>query len=586
MNIIKSFFQRRKKLVIVFSIVAVSLISFSFVEDYYFEVSKNLDIFTTTYRNVNIYYVDSIQPGALMEKGINSMLKTLDPYTVYIPESDIEDYKMTHISAEYGGIGALVHERNGEIEVSEVYEGFPAQRGDIRPGDKILSVNGISVASKEVGDVTEFLKGAKGSKVSLTVKRAGEEKPVEKNLYRDEIKFKNVPYFGMVSSNTGYIRLNQFLEDAGEEVAGAFASLKANPAMKYLVLDLRGNGGGLLKEAVEIVNLFVDKGEKIVSQKGKVREMNMEYLAIKPPVDVQVPIAVLVDKGSASAAEIVTGAIQELDRGIVVGQRTFGKGLVQQTYPMNYNTLLKVTIAKYYTPSGRCIQALDYAHRSNTGIAGHHVDSLLQEFKTKGGRSVYDGSGVYPDVYLMQDQFSNISSALAMNYLIFDYANEYYRSHKSIDSASAFKLSDSEFAQFTKWLGDKKYDYTNKSESKLDDLKKAAENEKYFTALENEFNNLKKKMVEEKKLDIKNNSEEIREILESEIVSRYYYESGALQSNFKYDKELKKAIEVLNDEGKYTSILKGEGQYKVIGKPGTTEQALTGSESEDWGEKN
>jgi len=586
MNKIKSFLKGRKKLVIIFSIVAVSLVSFSFVEDYYFEVSKNLDIFTTTYRNVNIYYVDSIQPGSLMEKGINSMLKTLDPYTVYIPESDIEDYKMTHISAEYGGIGALVHERNGEIEVSEVYEGFPAQKSDIRPGDVILSVNGTSVVNKEVGAVTDFLKGAKGSKVSLTVKRVGEDKPVEKNLYRDEIKFKNVPYYGMVSENTGYIRLNQFLEDAGEEVGSAFASLKTNPSFKYLVLDLRGNGGGLLKEAVEIVNLFVDKGEKIVSQKGKVKEMNMEYLATRMPIDVQVPIAVLVDKGSASAAEIVTGALQELDRGVVIGQRTFGKGLVQQTYPMSYNTLLKITIAKYYTPSGRCIQALDYAHRSNNGLAGHHVDSLLREFKTKGGRSVYDGSGVYPDMYVEMESFSNISSALAVNYLIFDYANQYFRTHPSIDSANSFRLSETEFAQFTSWLSDKKYDYTNKSESKLNDLKKAAEKEKSFASLENEFDALKKKMDAEKKQDVKKHQEEIREILEAEIVSRYYYESGALRSNFKYDKELKKAIELLNDNKTYASILKGEGVYKVIGKPGTTEQALTGSESEDWGEKN
>jgi carboxyl-terminal processing protease len=390
----------------------------------------------------------------------------------------------------------------------------------------------------------------------------------------------------MVSPKTGYIRLNQFLENAGEEVGSAFSALKANPAMKYLVLDLRGNGGGLLKEAVEIVNLFVDKGEKIVSQKGKVKEMNMEYLASKQPLDVQIPVAVLVDKGSASAAEIVTGALQELDRGVVIGQRTFGKGLVQQTYPMSYNTLLKVTIAKYYTPSGRCIQALDYAHRTNTGIAGHHVDSLLKEFKTKNGRSVYDGSGVYPDVYLDQDQFSNISSALAMNYLIFDFANAYFRKHPAIDSAGSFRLSDTDFADFTKWLGDKKYDYTNRSENKLDDLKRAAEKEKYFSSLENEFNTLKKKMADEKKMDLKNHGEEIREILEAEIVSRYYFESGALQSNFKYDKELKKAIEVLNDSKTYSSILKGEGTYKVIGKPGTTEQALTGSESEDWGEKN
>ncbi|CAN5402595.1 hypothetical protein BH11BAC1_BH11BAC1_08890 [soil metagenome] len=253
---------------------------------------------------------------------------------------------------------------------------------------------------------------------------------------------------------------------------------------------------------------------------------------------------------------------------------------------MSYNTLLKVTIAKYYTPSGRCIQALDYAHRTNSGIAGHHVDSLLKEFKTKNGRSVYDGSGVYPDVYLDQEQFSNISGALAMNYLVFDYANEYFRAHPSIDSASKFRLSDADFSDFTKWLGNKKYDYTNKSERQLSDLKQAAEKEKYFASVENEFNMLKNKMEAEKKQDLTNHKEEIREMLEAEIVSRYYFESGALQSNFKYDREVKKAIEVLNDNKTYSSIIKGEGEHKIIGKPGTTEQALTGSESEDWGEKN
>jgi carboxyl-terminal processing protease len=563
-----------------------ALSSYSFVDDYYFEVSKNLDIFTTLFREVNINYVDTIQPGELMKKGIDAMLRSLDPYTNFIPESDLEDYRMTHISAEYGGIGALVHTRGEDIEISEVYEGFPAQKNDIRPGDILLSVNGTSIKSKKVDDVTEYLKGAKGSKVTLTLKREGEAKPIEKNLIRDEIKFNNVPYFGMANENTGYIRLTQFLEHAGQEVRDALTTLKQNPNMKYVVLDLRGNGGGLLREAVDIVNLFVDKGQKIVSQKGKLKGMNMDYIAMNPAVDTKIPVVILVDKGSASASEIVTGAMQELDRGVIVGQRTFGKGLVQQQFSLSYNTLLKVTIAKYYTPSGRCIQALDYGHKSAQGVAGHHVDSLLKEFKTKGGRSVYDGSGIYPDVYLSQELYSNITNALVSNYLLFDYANKYFREHPQVDSAKKFTLTDAEYEKFITWLGDKKYEYTNRSESELEKMKKVAEKEKYFSELEPEFKILKKKMDDIKKQDLQKHRDEIKELIEEEIASRYFYQRGALEASFKYDVELKKAFEILNDNKMYSSILAGEGSYKVIGKPGTTQQALTGSESEDFYDKN
>jgi len=586
MNYILSFLKRKRRYVIALSIVIVTAVSVSFVEDYYFEVSKNLDIFATIYRDINIYYVDSLQPGSLMKKGADAMLKSLDPYSVYIPESDLEDYRMTHISAEYGGIGALVQDRNGEIEISEVYEGFPAQKADIRPGDKIVSVNGTTVNSRKVEDVTDYLKGAKGSKVNLTLKREGEPKSLEKTLFRDEIKFKNVPYSGMVSNNTGYIRLNQFLENAADEFHDALTKLKTNPDLKYLVIDLRGNGGGLLREAVDIVNLFVEKGQKIVSQKGKIKEMNVEYMASKPPVDAQIPIVVLVDKGSASASEIVTGAMQELDRGAIVGQRTFGKGLVQQTYDLSYNTLLKVTVAKYYTPSGRCIQALDYAHRMDNGKVTHRADSTIREFKTKAGRSVWDGSGIYPDVYQEPKSLSSIAQALIGNLLIFDYSNKYFREHPSIAAAKDYHLSDDEYSQFTEWLKGKKYDYVNKSEKKLDDLKKAAEKEKDFDQLATVFNDLKKKMEDVKKQDLVAHREEIKEFLEEEIVSRYYYQTGALESNFKYDVDLKKAIEVLNDSKLYSSIVTGEGAYKTIGKPGTTESALTGSESEDWLDRN
>lgn len=579
MNPIKNWKRSLRRYALVVSVVAGSIISLSFVEDYFFEVSKNLDIFTTLFRDVNVYYVDSIQPGDLMKKGIDAMLRSLDPYTVFIPESEIEDYRMTHISAEYGGIGALVHERNGEVEVSEVYEGFPAQKADVRVGDIITMVNGITTKSRNVDDVTNFMKGQKGTTVTITVRREGVAEPLEKSIVRDEIKFKNVPYFGMVSPNTGYIKLTQFLENSSDEVRSALVTLKQNPEMKYVILDLRGNGGGLLKEAVEIVNLFVDKGQKIVSQRGKVKEMNMEYFAGKTAVDRDIPLAVLVDRGSASASEIVTGAMQELDRGVIIGQRTFGKGLVQQTYNLSYNTLLKVTIAKYYTPSGRCIQALDYSHRNADGSVEKVPDSLISEFKTKDGRVVYDGSGIFPDLYTEPVHYSSLSQALVRNYLIFDYANQYFRNHSSISSAKEFSLSPQDYNDFVNFLNGKKYDYTNKSEKALESFKDAAEKDQHFDALEPEYNELKKKMDDYKKQDIRNHDDEVRRILENEIVSRYYYQKGRLEASFKYDVEVKKALDVLSDATKYASILRGDGPYKVIGKPGSEMQAKAASDA-------
>jgi carboxyl-terminal processing protease len=574
-------FGRKKKLLIVLAIVGSSFFSLSFVDDYFFEVSKNLDIFTTVFRDVNVYYVDSLQPGDLMKKGIDAMLQSLDPYTVYIPESDIEDYRMTHISAEYGGIGALVHQRNGDIEISDVYEGFPAQKADIHVGDKIISVNGNSTINRKVDDITEYMKGQKGTSVKLVIKREGVAQPMEKTIVRDEIKFKNVPYYGMIDDNTGYIKLSQFLENSADQVKEGLVALKQNPKLKGVILDLRGNGGGLLKESVDIVNLFVDHNQKIVSQKGKIREMNIDYYASKTAVDADVPLVVLVDRGSASASEIVTGAMQELDRGVIIGQRSFGKGLVQQTYNLSYNTLLKVTIAKYYTPSGRCIQALDYTHRNSEGSVLKVPDSLITEFKTKNGRSVFDGSGIFPDIYLDPDYYSNITMALMGNYIFYDYANKYYRDHSSIASPRDFKLTDAEYNDFITFAENRKYTYTDKSERKLQELKHAAERDKHYDVIQNEFTQLEKKMAENKRNDLKNHRDEIKSILEGEIVSRYYFQKGRLEAGFKYDPEVKKASSILNDQPLYTSILKGEGEYKVIGKPGSLVQAKANDERED-----
>ncbi len=581
MHWFKPFVKKQKKLLVILAISVSTVVSLSFVEDYYFEVSKNLDIFTMVFRDINVYYVDSLQPGDLMKKGIDAMLRTLDPYTVYIPESDIEDYRMTHISAEYGGIGALVHERNGVVEISEVYEGFPAQKADIRVGDKIMSVNGNSTSNRMVDDVTEFMKGQKGTSVKIVVSREGESQPIEKTIVRDEIKFKNVPYYGMIDETTGYIKLTQFLENSSDQVKEALLAVKENPKIKGVVLDLRGNGGGLLKEAVEIVNMFVDKNQKIVSQKGKIREMNIDYFANKTAVDTGIPMVVLVDRGSASASEIVTGAMQELDRGVIIGQRSFGKGLVQQTYNLSYNTLLKVTIAKYYTPSGRCIQALDYTHRNSDGSVYKVPDSLITEFKTKNGRTVFDGSGIFPDIYTDPNNYSNLAMALFTNYLFFDYANKYFREHPSISPAKSFSITEAEYNDFVKFLEGKQYDYTDKSERKLLELKQAAMKDKHFSAIKSEFTALEKRIAENKAQDLKNHHDEIKEILEGEIASRYYYQKGRLEATFKNDKEVKKAIELINNKTLYSSILNGDGAYKVIGKPGSEVQTKANSESED-----
>ena len=563
------FFKRFKRQSILVITITALLLSFKAVDDYYFEVSKNLDIFTTLFRDVNTYYVDSIEPGKLMKTGMDAMLKSLDPYTVYIPESDIEDYRMTHVSAEYGGIGALVHSRDGDIEISEIYEGFPAQKAGLQVGDKILSVNGISTKGKKVDQVTDVMKGQRGTTVKMTLKREGVEQPLEKSIVRDEIKFKNVPYYGMVGPNTGYIRLTQFLENSAQEVREALVELKKNPAMTSLVFDLRGNGGGLLRDAVDIVNLFVENNQLIVSQKGKVREMNVEYNASKPAVDKEIPVVVLIDRGSASASEIVTGSLQELDRAVVVGQRSFGKGLVQQTYNLSYNTLLKVTIAKYYTPSGRCIQALDYSHRSDAGSVSKVADSLIKEFKTKAGRSVFDGSGVYPDIYLDPSYYSPLAVSLLDNNQVFDFANKYFREHSTISPAKSYVFNDTDYDSFVQYLQGKKYDYTDRSEKQLEVLKNALVKDKHFDRLKNEYEAMKSEMAANKKEDLKNHKEEVRQLLEEEIVSRYYYQTGRTETSLRNDPELKRAIEVLQDKNLYQSILRGDGAYKVIGKPGS-----------------
>ncbi|MBK7854047.1 MAG: S41 family peptidase [Bacteroidetes bacterium] len=546
--------SKKFKIAIVTVAIAVSTFSFYSFTDDYFEISRNLDIFSTLFRELNIYYVDGVKPGDLMKKGIDSMLESLDPYTNYIPESDIEDYRFM-TTGQYGGIGALIGQRGDDVIITDPYENFPAQKADVRAGDVIIEIDGKSIKGKKYDDISKILKGQPKTIVKLTLKRDGEVQPIVKDIERDDIKIKSVPYYGVIQDGIGYIRLTGFTENAGNEVKEALTELKTKNNIKSLVLDLRGNPGGLLNEAVNIVNLFVNKGTDVVSTKGKVKEWDKQYKALNTAVDTEIPIAVLVNSGSASASEIVSGAIQDLDRGIIIGQRSFGKGLVQTTRPLSYNSQLKVTTAKYYIPSGRCIQALDYAHRNDDGSVGKIPDSLMTEFKTKSGRTVYDGGGVYPDFVTEPRMLSNISQSLVAKYHIFDFATKYRIAHPSIATAKTFRLTEPEYNDFVSFLSGKEYDYTTKSEKEIEELKATAEKEKYFESVKTEYEALKKKIMHDKSADLKKFKEEITEMLESEIVSRYYFQNGQIEASFDHDDEIRKAVEALNDKNVFTSIL-------------------------------
>lgn len=556
-----------KHYLLAFTLLIALFLSFGFV-DRYFEIAKNLDTFASLYRQLNNHYVDDVNPNDLMQEGIGAMLNSLDPYTEFIPESDLEDFKMNYVSKQYAGIGASVfNNKAGKVIVSEPYEGFPAQKADVRAGDEILSINGISVAGKTSSGATDLLKGQKGTSLSILIKREGESKPLEKMLVREIIVFKNVPYYGLLNDSTGYIKLDKFLENAAQEVRDALVTLKSKHHIKGLVFDLRGNGGGIVQESVNIVNLFVEKGQPIVTQKGRLKERDVTYKAVYTPIDAKIPLVVLVDKGAASASEIVSGAIQDLDRGTIIGQRTFGKGLVQQTLSLPYNSLLKVTVAKYYTPSGRCIQAMDYSHRNANGGVTQISDSLMHEFKTRHGRLVYDGSGIYPDVATPETQYSNITHSIISKMLHFDFATHYRNTHPVLPTSRKYKMSDAEYAQFLKFIADRDYSYTTKSEKHLQDFKIQSIKEKTFDNIKKELEALETRLQENKKDDLIKNKEEIKEVLEAEIVARYYYQSGKVEASFKNDTDLKEALRVLNNKKLYADILRGDGTYKVIGKP-------------------
>lgn len=553
-----------KKTLIALVVAASAFGVYSF-KDNQFEIAKNLDIFATLFREVNMYYVDEVQPGDFMKDGIDAMLEKLDPYTNFYPESEIEDARFM-TTGQYGGIGALISTQDDYIVVSEPYENCPAQKAGIMAGDLILEVEGKSTKSKSTSDVVKILKGQPQTPVKVLIQKAGTKEKVEKSIIREEIKVKNVPYSGMINQNIGYIKLTGFTEDAGREVKDALIKLKENPNFNGLVFDLRGNPGGLLREAVNIVNIFVDKGVDIVSTKGKVKEWEKTYKSLNQPVDLNVPVVVLVNRGSASASEIVSGSIQDLDRGVVIGQRTFGKGLVQTTRPLSYNTQLKITTSKYYIPSGRCIQAKDYSNRNDDGSVGNVPDSLIKEFKTKNGRKVYDGGGVNPDLSLSPVEYSPIARALVGKRLIFDFATQYRIKNPTIPPASEFVVNDAIFNEFKKFISDKEYDYTTASEKMAKELKETAEKENYFNAIEVEYKQLMQKMMHDKNADLEKSKEEISYLLADEIVSRYYYQRGRVENGLSSDQEVKKALEVLQNKSFYNDIVTGKYVEPVVKK--------------------
>jgi carboxyl-terminal processing protease len=583
MQSLRNTLKRFKKHLIVALIACSSIGFFAFEENNLFEISKNIDIFVTLFRELNANYVDEVKADKIIHKGIDAMLESLDPYTEFIAETDVEDYKLSHVSNEYAGIGALVQQQDGKVIIAEPYFGYPAQKADLRAGDIVLKIDDKDIYSKKVDDVTSLLKGARNTNVKLTIQRKGEANPLVKVLTRQEIKIKNVSYYGTIGDGVGYIRLDKFLDNCSAEVKQALLSLKEKQKIKALVIDLRGNGGGILQEAVKIVNLFVPKGTLIVSQKGKIKTNNAEYFATASPVDAEIPLAILVDNGSASASEIVAGAIQDTDRGIIIGERTFGKGLVQQTLSLSYNSLMKVTIAKYYTPSGRCIQSLDYTHRNDDGSVVKVADSLITEFKTKNKRSIYDGSGIYPDIITKSPLFHLVSFSLMQKYLVFNYATEFRAKTNEIPDAKTFSLTDQQYNEFMSFVEQAKFDYTTKSEEQLTELEKVSKKEKYYANVSADYERLKAKIAAKKKTDLITFKPEIKQLIESEIACRYYFQDGRVEASFKYDDDIKQALKVLQSTKDYLAIINGEGKYKVIGKPekDSTEQAAAQKEEEE-----
>ena len=544
-------FNLIRKVVLVATILFSTLFGFS--QSHNFEVVKGLELMDLIYQNLDMHFVDEPKPGKLSKVAIDAMLKELDPYTVYYHEANMEDYRMM-TTGQYGGVGALIRKMGDYICISEPYEGNPAQKSGLKAGDKILEIDGKNMVKKPSEEVSSALKGPKGTTIQVKVLRNDKEQIIIP-ITRDEIKIPDVPYAEIISNGIGYIKLNSFTQTASEEVKKAFLDLKAK-GMNQLVFDLRDNGGGLLIEAVKIVNFFVPKDKIVVTTKGRIKDENQIYKTQFDPLDTEIPIVVLIDEGSASASEIVSGSLQDLDRAVIVGQTSFGKGLVQRTFDLKYGSKIKLTIAKYYTPSGRCVQKLEYYDKNEDERPKVIADSLIHKFKTVNGREVIDGRGIEPDIKVKEKEFSRLTAMLVGKNFIFNYATDYYSKHPTISSASSFKLTDAEYNQFKDLVIKDTFDYSTASEEVLKKMRKTAEDEGYFDDSKAEYEALFKKVTPSKQRDLEKFNAEIKELIENEIVSRYFYQKGRAEHAFRDDVFVDKAKEILLNKTTYNTILK------------------------------
>jgi carboxyl-terminal processing protease len=529
------------------------LVAFRKPAEKYFDIAKSLDIFATLFKEVNAYYVDEVEPQKLIRKGIDGMLTSLDPYTDYIAEDELESFRIS-TTGQYGGIGALIGVIDKKTIVTHPYKNFPANKAGIKVGDELISIDGKNLQGKMTSDVSALLKGQPHTDVELKLKRYGQKDPITLKITREKITLANIAYFGMVESTVGYIKLDDFTTGAGREVSDAVVALKRQGATK-IILDLRDNPGGLLHEAVNIVSLFVPKGQEVVSTKGKVEEWNKQYKTLNNAVDTEIPLAVLVNDGSASASEIVAGALQDYDRAVLIGRKTFGKGLVQTTRPLAYNSQLKVTTAKYYIPSGRCIQALDYTHRKEDGTVVKMADSLKSEFKTLHGRKVYDGGGLDPDI-VMEDEFlSVVAASMASDGLIFEYATRYCAENPAPASLQSFRLTDKDYEKFLEFLKAEKFTYATVLEKNTNQLIEVAKEERYYTEMESQLSGLKNKVEALKATDLMRFKGEIVEMLEEQIGFHYGLNEGQAAVSIHRDQTIQEARKLLNDAGTYHKTL-------------------------------
>ena len=539
--------QQAKAKILILALVGGGLIGIS--SDWNdFEIVKNLELFSNIFRELNTHYVDEIDPEQLMETGVKAMLKSLDPYTTYIPADEVAQFNST-ITGRYGGLGVSVIKGPKHIIISLPYEGGPGQLAGLRVGDKLLKINGVDVIGAEMQTISEQMRGRPGTTVEVVVLREGKEKTF--TVTRDEININNVPYYGLLDGDIAYIVLQSFSENAGENVANALSDLEQKGPVKGIIPDLRGNTGGLLTEAVNVANVFLEKNQTIVQIKGRKRAVQQVFRTLNSPVDIEAPLAVLIDKSSASASEIVAGALQDLDRGVIVGQRSYGKGLVQNTRDLSFGAKLKMTTARYYIPSGRCIQALEYKNGKPTQI----TDSLRTVYTTSGGREVYGGGGIQPDIVVDNSGFLKLMNSFKQKLYLFDYAAEYQKKHPSIAKAKQFELTEEDFEDFLAFLDKNNYEYKTETEVLLDQLTQKAKKDAYKAALNPKLESIKKVLADSRQAEIRQQKARLLHLLQKYIAVRYYYERGSIETGIRMDPEIHQAREVLLQDKVYDEIL-------------------------------